>query len=172
MSGSIPVPVRTAHIGVGSNLGEPLSNCRHAIQLLDGMEGCRVSGTSRFYRTEPVGALPQGWYVNAVVSLETTLRPRELLKSLLSIESAMGRVRRERWEARIIDLDILLYGEEVIREGDLIVPHPFMHERRFVLLPMMDLDPQRIHPVLRKSMAQIAEELGVEGQAVILLSDR
>lgn len=169
MSGSIPL--KTAYIGVGSNLGEPLSNCRGAIQLLDGLEGCSVSKTSRFYRTEPVGGSPQGWYVNAVVRMETTLGPRELLRALLSVESAMGRIRREKWGPRIIDLDLLLYGEEVIREEGLTVPHPFMHERRFVLLPMMDLDPQGIHPILGKSMAQMAAELGVEGQAVMLLDD-
>jgi len=161
----------TAYIGIGSNMGSLLKNCRKAVDMINFINGCRVAEISRFYRTEPVGETSQGWYVNGVVRVDTTLGPHELLRSLLSIESAMGRVRRQKWEPRVIDLDILLYGNETIDEGDLKVPHPLMHQRRFVLLPMMDLKPGLIHPVLGKSMAGLMDDLGVEGQTVIPLSD-
>jgi len=160
----------TAYIGIGSNIGEPLNNCRKAIDIIDHIDGCRVSGISRFYRTEPVGATAQSWYVNGAIQIQTTLGPHELLRSLLSIESRMGRVRRQKWEARVIDLDILLYGNQVIEESDLKVPHPLMHQRRFVLMPMMDLNPRLIHPILGKEMAGLLDDLSVEGQAVLPLN--
>jgi 2-amino-4-hydroxy-6-hydroxymethyldihydropteridine diphosphokinase len=103
--------------------------------------------------------------------VETTLEPEELLRSLLSIEADMGRVRQGKWESRIIDIDILLYGNEVIETSELVVPHPLMHQRRFVLMPMGRLDPGRIHPVLKKSMAELVDDLIPEGQAVVLLSE-
>ena len=161
----------TAYIGIGSNMGEPLNNCRKAVDIIDHIDGCRVAEISRFYRTEPVGATSQNWYVNGAIQIETTLGPHELLRSLLSIESRMGRVRRQKWEARVIDLDILLYENEVIEEGDLKVPHPLMHQRRFVLMPMVDLNPRLIHPVLGMEMAGLLDDLSVEGQAVFALNN-
>jgi len=161
----------TAYIGIGSNMGDPLNNCRKAIDLVDHMDGCRGTGSSPFYRTEPVGDTTQDWYVNGVIRMETTLEPEDLLRSLMSIEADMGRVRRRKWESRIIDIDILLYGNEVIETSELVVPHPLMHQRRFVLMPMGRLDPGRIHPVLKKSMAELVDDLIPEGQAVVLLSE-
>jgi len=161
----------TAYIGVGSNVGKTLNNCRKAIDLINHLDDCTVAEISQFYRTEPVGATFQDWYVNGVIRIETTLGPHELLRSLLSIESDMGRVRRQKWEPRIIDLDILLYGNDVIEESDLKVPHPLMHQRRFVLMPMVQLNPGLLHPVQRRSMSELMDDLSVEGQAVIPLSD-
>jgi 2-amino-4-hydroxy-6-hydroxymethyldihydropteridine diphosphokinase len=167
-----PTPAaKTVYIGVGSNMGGPLKNCRKAIELINQIDGCRVAEISRFFRTEPVGATSQDWYVNGVIHIETTLGPHELLRSLLSIESGMGRVRQQKWEARVIDLDILLYGNEVIEGRDLTIPHPLMHQRRFVLMPMGQLNPGLIHPVLGKSMAELMDDLRVEGQAVLPVGD-
>jgi 2-amino-4-hydroxy-6-hydroxymethyldihydropteridine diphosphokinase len=162
--------VVTAYIGIGSNVGDPLSNCLKAIDLINNMDGCRVADRSDFFRTEPVGSISQEWYVNGVVRIETTLAPRELLRSLLAIESHMGRVRRQKWEPRIIDLDILLYGNEVLEENDLRIPHPLMHQRRFVLMPIVELNPGLVHPVIGRSMAELMDDLDVEGQAVVPLS--
>ena len=163
--------IETAYIGIGSNVGDTLNNCRKAIELIHQINGCKVTGRSAFYRTEPVGATSQDWYVNGVIRIETILGPHELLKSLLSIESAMGRIRRQKWEPRVIDLDILLYGDKIIEESDLRIPHPLMHQRRFVLMPMAQLNPGLIHPVEGRSMSELMDDLSVEGQAVILLSD-
>ncbi len=161
--------VVTAYIGIGSNVGDPLNNCLKAIDLMNHIDGCRVADRSDFFRTEPVGSISQEWYVNGVVRIETTLRPRDLLRSLLAIESQMGRVRRQKWEPRIIDLDILLYGNEVVEEDDLRIPHPLMHQRRFVLMPMVQLDPGLIHPVTGRTMAELMDDLNVDGQTVVPL---
>lgn len=163
--------LKVAYIGIGSNLGDKLKNCRKAIDIIDHTDGCTVSKQSPFYRTEPVGVTSQDWYVNGAIRIGTSLGPRELLKALLSIESHMGRVRHRKWEPRVIDLDILLYENEVIQEPSLMVPHPLMHQRRFVLQPMAQLDPGLIHPVLGKSMSELKDALGSEGQAAIPMRD-
>jgi 2-amino-4-hydroxy-6-hydroxymethyldihydropteridine diphosphokinase len=161
----------TAYIGVGSNLGAPIENCRTAVKLLDAVQGCRVEGRSRFYRTEPVGVEGQEWYVNAVVSITTERSPQHLLESLLALEARMGRVRREKWGARVIDLDLLMYGDRVIDQHGLIIPHPRMHERRFVLAPMVDLAPALTHPIYGKSMRDLLGECTGKGQEVIPLGE-
>jgi 2-amino-4-hydroxy-6-hydroxymethyldihydropteridine diphosphokinase len=158
---------KTAYIGIGSNLGDKLNNCDKAIDLINGISGCGVTGRSDFFRTEPVGVEAQDWYVNGVISLKTDLSVKELLNNLLAIESGMGRKREKKWGPRIIDLDILLFGEEVIEEKDLRVPHPHMHLRRFVLVPMVQLAPDLIHPVLGTTMAELLNNSSLQGQAVI-----
>ena len=159
--------MKTAYIGVGSNLGDKLYNCSKAIELVDKMDNCTVKSRSPFYRTEPVGVASQDWYVNGVISVETGLSPHDLLRSLLSIESGMGRVRKQRWESRIIDLDILLYGHDVIDDKHLTVPHPLMHARRFVLMPMVQLNPDLVHPVLGRTMSELLDGLAEDGQGII-----
>ena len=157
---------RRAYIGVGSNLGGRVENCQRAVEQVRVMEDSTLTGLSPFYRTEPVGVTDQDWYVNGVIRIETGLSARDLLGSLLSIETLMGRVRRERWGPRVIDLDILLYGTEVIDEEDLTVPHPLMHTRRFVLVPLAQLDPDLVHPVLKRSMRALCHDLSRQGQGV------
>ena len=154
----------TAYIGIGSNLGDKLNNCRKSIEITGQIPDTRVTDQSPFYRTEPVGVEGQDWYVNGVISLSTGLSAQSLLKELLDIELIMGRERKKKWDSRTIDLDILLYGQEVIEEEDLKVPHPLMHLRRFVLEPMVQLAPDLIHPTLGKSMAGLLEDFKGQGQ--------
>ena len=127
-----------AFIGLGTNLGDRLANLTEAVRLLEATDGVRVVRSSRVYETEPVGP-PQPDYLNAVAELSTSLGPRELLTVCQEIEGRMGRIRGERWGPRVIDLDVLTYGREVVDEPGLRIPHPRMHERGFVLVPLLEL---------------------------------
>src|SRR5438093_3823872 len=134
----------TAYLGLGSNLGDRLANLQRAVGLLAAQPAVEVRRSSRVYETDPVGGPPQPDYLNAVVGVETSLSPRDLLEACLGVERRMGRVRSERWGPRVIDVDLLTYDEKDIREPDLVVPHPRMHERAFVLVPLMELDPDPV----------------------------
>ncbi|EFK11905.1 2-amino-4-hydroxy-6-hydroxymethyldihydropteridine diphosphokinase [delta proteobacterium NaphS2] len=158
--------MESAYVGIGSNLGDKIDNCKSAIARMGRLQGCSVKLQSPFYRTEPVGVEGQDYFLNGVVCLETDLSATTLLNHLLHIESEMGRVRRKKWDARVIDLDILLFGSQIIEEPDLMIPHPLMHTRRFVLTPLVRIAPGLIHPVLCKSMRELEEALPLEGQAV------
>jgi 2-amino-4-hydroxy-6-hydroxymethyldihydropteridine diphosphokinase len=127
-----------AYLALGSNLGDRLATLQRAVDLLDARPGIDVVRSSRVYETEPVGP-PQPPYLNAVIEVRTELEPRELLKECLAIENELGRVRAERWGPRTIDIDVLTFGAREISEPDLVVPHPRMHERAFVLIPLSDL---------------------------------
>ena len=126
-----------AYVGVGANLGDREATIRAALEALPG-----VVAVSELRKTEPVGVVHQPPFLNGAVALETEQAPRELLETLLAIERDLGRERRERWGPRTIDLDLLLYGNEMIDEPGLTVPHPRLHERRFALEPLLDLDPE------------------------------
>jgi 2-amino-4-hydroxy-6-hydroxymethyldihydropteridine diphosphokinase len=158
---------KTAYIGVGSNLGNKINNCLEAVVRIDEISGCRVTAQSDFYRTQPVGVKGQDWYVNGVIVLSSDIPARDLLKGLLAIELDMGRERKRKWDSRVIDLDILLFGAEVISEKGLQVPHPLMHLRRFVLAPMVSLAPDLVHPVLKKSMAELLVDSPTKNQSVV-----
>lgn len=136
----------TAYVGLGSNLGDSRQQVLDAFVALDGLPHTRLLQRSRLYRTPPWGRLDQPAYVNAAAALETTLEPAVLLDALLGIERAAGRVRAERWGPRTLDLDLLLYGDDVIDVAGLTVPHPHLSERAFVLLPLADIAPQREVP--------------------------
>lgn len=148
-----------AYIGIGSNLGEPLKNALEAVSRMDRLSGCRVEAVAPWYRTMPVGVENQSWYVNGVALLETRLGAMDLLHALLGIEADMGRVRVVRWESRIIDLDLLLYGRECLQEPELTVPHPRMHRRRFVLAPLLDLDASLVLPGSGRRLSEILTDL-------------
>jgi 2-amino-4-hydroxy-6-hydroxymethyldihydropteridine diphosphokinase len=132
-----------AYIGLGANLGDRLGQLQRAVDLLDRADGVRVLRSSRVYETEPVGGPPQPDYLNAVIETETDLEAADLLRACLSIEERMGRARGVRWGPRRIDLDVLTYGHQDLHleDPDLTIPHPLMHERAFVLLPLAELDP-------------------------------
>lgn len=131
----------TATLGLGSNIGDKSGNIDRAIALLAQSGDIHIVAISRKYRSPPWGELNQDWFVNACVSVNTKLSPQELLACCQAVENDMGRVRLVKWGPRIIDVDILTYGDEKIQEPNLIVPHPLIAERPFVLLPLYDIAP-------------------------------
>jgi 2-amino-4-hydroxy-6-hydroxymethyldihydropteridine diphosphokinase len=133
--------VPRAYIGLGANIGEREETLRRAIALLAIADRVDVIQVSELRESDPVGVLDQPRFLNGAVALETTLEPQELLETLLRIERELGRVRGERWGPRSVDLDLLLYGDDVVDEPGLRVPHPRLHERRFALEPLAELDP-------------------------------
>jgi 2-amino-4-hydroxy-6-hydroxymethyldihydropteridine diphosphokinase len=161
--------MKRAFIGIGSNLGDRRKNCVEAVERLKEFRGGQFIGCSCWYLTSPVGVEDQNWFVNGVACLGAEISARDLLGRLLSIEDGMGRVRTEKWGPRIIDLDLLLYGSDIVNESDLKIPHPYMHLRRFVLAPLAEIDPDVIHPVLAKTASQMLRELRGEDQQVTLL---
>jgi 2-amino-4-hydroxy-6-hydroxymethyldihydropteridine diphosphokinase len=135
----------SAFLALGSNLGDRLEHLRAASRKLDATQGLDVVRSSRVYETEPVGP-PQPPYLNAVIEVVTTFTPRELLEAARGVEDSLGRVRAEHWGPRTIDVDILVYDELTIDEPDLVIPHPRMHERGFVLVPLGELDADAMLP--------------------------
>ena len=142
-----------AYIGLGSNLGDREATIRAALAALPG-----VVAVSELRETAPVGVVDQPPFLNGAAALETELTPRELLDALLAVEQGLGRERRERWGPRTIDLDLLLYGDETIDEPGLDVPHPRLHERRFALEPLAELEPELVIPG-RGSVKDLLAEL-------------
>ncbi len=150
-------------ISIGSNLGDSLLNCKMAARLLQ--ERVRVKSSSSFYDTLPWGVTDQPKFVNLAIEIETELKPLELLTFLKSIESRMGRLESEedpRWGPRVIDLDIIFYGDQILDCVELTIPHPLMSDRAFVLVPLSEIIPGFVHPVLKKSVAELLALLDVE----------
>jgi 2-amino-4-hydroxy-6-hydroxymethyldihydropteridine diphosphokinase len=149
------VPHR-AYIGIGSNLGDRKANALEAVDRVSKLPTTRVVRASSLYESEPLGDA-KTWFVNSVIEIETDFPPDELLKRLKAIEKAMGRkrVKGKRWGSRIIDLDILLCDQEVVEKRTLKVPHPEMHKRRFVLMPLAELAPHVVHPQLGHSISSL-----------------
>ena len=150
----------TAYIGLGANLGDREGNLRAALASLGKTAGVKVTAVSGFLENKAIGG-PAGSpaFLNAAARVQTTQEPEELMARLLEIEREMGRERREKWGPRVIDLDLLLYGDRVIDTLGLKVPHPLMHTRRFVLEPLAEIAPDAIHPVLGKRILDLLAEL-------------
>lgn len=136
-----------AYIGIGSNVGDRATFCRKVVDAIAAATGINVTGVSSLYETAPVGGPPQRSFVNVVVRVETVLDPRELLEACKQIEHRLGREPSDiRWGPRVADLDILLYGNEKVSEPDLEIPHPRLKERRFALVPLLEIDPDATDP--------------------------
>ena len=150
---------KIAYIGIGSNLGDRLGYIQQSVTMLSSFVGIDVLETSGFYETEPYGFKEQNWFVNAIIKIKTTLLPIDLLHACQSVEEKLGRVRGKKWGPRTIDLDILFYDDLVVNSDILTIPHPGMKDRAYCIVPMLELDENFIHPVLKKTMLQIHSDL-------------
>jgi 2-amino-4-hydroxy-6-hydroxymethyldihydropteridine diphosphokinase len=161
--------VHRVYIGIGSNLGDRRANTIEAIARMKALPGTKIVRSSSLYESEPLGDA-KTWFVNSVIELETELLPDQLLKKLKAIEEAMGRkrVKGKRWGSRVIDLDILLSEQEVIDKRSLKVPHPEMHKRRFVLLPLAELAPHLVHPALGQSVSAMLATVKDQKRVMLL----
>jgi 2-amino-4-hydroxy-6-hydroxymethyldihydropteridine diphosphokinase len=157
------------YIGIGSNLGDRKANHREAVTRLGELPGTRLVRASSFYESEPHGNA-KTWFVNSVVELQTEFAPNDLLKRLKAIETVMGRkrVKGKRWGSRIIDLDILIYDHEIIQTRTLKIPHPQLHKRRFVLLPLCELAPQLTHAGLGSTISHLLAKTEDRKKVVLL----
>ena len=157
--------IHTAYVALGSNLGDKEANLRKALELLE-ERGVEVVKTSSFICTEPYGVTDQPQFLNGVCEVRTSLEPLELLHTLLDIEQEMGRVRLRHWGERNIDLDLLLYEDVVLDTEELKLPHPDMQNRDFVLMPLAEIAPELVHPILQKSIEELSN-LYISKRAVI-----
>ena len=156
-------------IALGSNLGNSLDTVTNALKSLANIPGIDLVATSSWYHTKPIGP-PQPDYVNGCAVLQVQLQPAELLTLLQGIELQFGRVRTEKWGARTLDLDILLYDDLVMNTANLIIPHPYFTKRAFVLLPLAEIAPNWIEPMSKKAIAQLAKEVDCTGVSAIRLA--
>ena len=157
--------IHTAYVALGSNLGDKEANLRRALELLI-ERGVEIVKTSTFISTEPYGVTDQPQFLNGVCEVRTSLVPLALLHTLLEIEQEMGRVRLRHWGERNIDLDLLLYEDVVLDTEELKLPHPDMQNRDFVLLPLAEIAPELVHPILQKSIEELSN-LYISKRAVI-----
>jgi len=154
---------KTVYLSLGSNVGDRAANLRSAIRRLTTLG--QVEGISSFYETEPVEFTAQPWFLNCVVKLDTEKMPKQLLSGILDVEQQMGRRRTQKKGPRTIDIDILLFGNSIIETKGLTVPHPALHERRFVLEPLAEIAPDVRHPAFKRTIRELRDTLP-PGQAV------
>ncbi|SLM30333.1 FolK [Desulfamplus magnetovallimortis] len=148
------------YLSVGSNMGDKNGNCIKGIDLLDSMDGVSVVSVSSFYRTAPVDYTDQEWFVNAAIGVDTFLKPESLMFTLKQVEQNLGQYEKSvRFGPRIIDLDIILYGDLIFETEKVTLPHPRMHKRCFVLKPLCDIAPDAIHPVFRSTVKALLENI-------------
>ncbi len=153
------------YLGLGSNKGDKEHAITQALELLS--EHCAVKKTSHLYLTEPVSSIPQEWFLNSAGEAETALDPTQLLSFIRSIEHHLGRVIKKKNGPRIIDIDILFYGDRIVQTEDLVIPHPLLQDRLFVLRPMMDLNPELVHPVLQKTIQTLYNEVSKDKKILL-----
>ena len=147
------------YLGLGSNKGDPILNCQKALDRLSKDKKILLEKKSSLYKTEPIGYINQPWFFNGVVKVNSCLKARELWNFLRELEISLGRKDGERWGPRNIDLDILFYDDLILNEEDLIIPHPRLQERKFVLVPLNEIAGEFVHPVLKKSIKELLEGL-------------
>ncbi|MFC1651081.1 2-amino-4-hydroxy-6-hydroxymethyldihydropteridine diphosphokinase [Candidatus Latescibacterota bacterium] len=152
-----------SYLGLGSNLGDRFGCLLEAVERLNSESGITVANVSPVYETAPVGGIEQPDYFNAAAEIETVLEPEKLLGTCLAIEHDMGRVRAEKWGPRVIDIDILFYGDIIIESADLTVPHPSLDSRAFVLCPLSDIAPDLVHPASGKTVNDLRIAAGDAG---------
>jgi len=148
---------KRVYLSLGSNVGDRAANLNTALQRLGHLG--KVAAVSSFYETEPVELTAQPWFLNCALQLDTEKMPRQLLNGVLAIEQEMGRRRRQKKGPRNIDIDILLFGNSVVEAKGLTIPHPAMHDRRFVLEPLAEIAPEARHPVLKRSIRELRDAL-------------
>ena len=158
-------------IAFGSNLhsdtyGSPLKNCLKSVMLIK--KFFFVKKVSRFYKTEPIPKSNQPWYVNGVVEIKTNLHPFDILKKLFSIEDHFKRIRKKKNESRTIDLDLIAYNKLICKKKSLILPHPRMHQRMFVLKPLCDINPKWVHPVFKEKALNLLKKLA--NQKILIIN--
>ena len=164
-AGSTPT-MTTAYLGLGSNLGDRENNLRMAVSLF--RQQVSLLALSSVYETEPWGYIPQPTFLNLVCAVETSLSPQGLLALAQGVERDLGRVSTFRYGPRTMDVDILLYGDEVIETPDIQIPHPLFSERAFVLVPLVEIAPSLVHPALGKSIAKLFKEVSGKEKVVML----
>jgi 2-amino-4-hydroxy-6-hydroxymethyldihydropteridine diphosphokinase len=162
--------MKSVYLGIGSNLGDRKVNLRNAVEKAEELTG-KIVKVSSVYETEPWGFSSDDQFLNMVVKIKTSLKPSELLERLLMVESLMGRLREgKKYSSRIIDIDILFYGKQVVRTEVLEIPHPELYKRKFVLVPLAEIAPDLVHPVFKKSISELLQECSDESK--IRLHDR
>ena len=155
----MPTTMPLVYIGFGSNIGNRLKHIQNAIHALSKTEGIVLQKTSSVYKTDPVGYEAQAQFLNGAASIQTSLSPLSLLHTLKDIETVIGRQHRIHWGPREIDLDLLIYGDLCLQTEKLVVPHPEMHLRRFVLVPLGEIALNLVHPVFQESIQTLLERL-------------
>jgi 2-amino-4-hydroxy-6-hydroxymethyldihydropteridine diphosphokinase len=162
------VPMHLATVGMGSNLGDRETTLREAILWLGARSGNRLQSCSSLYETEPFGKVDQAWFLNCVIQIETSLDLQGFFRVLQEGEARFGRVRRERWGPRTLDLDLLLFDDVVYSDAELTVPHPGLQVRRFVLEPLCEIAPDLVHPSLAQTASALLGQL-TESSSVVCL---
>jgi 2-amino-4-hydroxy-6-hydroxymethyldihydropteridine diphosphokinase len=154
-----------AYVGFGSNIGDKAGNIHRALDILSQIDSIKVTKVSSFYETEPIGYEDQDWFINAVVQIETILTPEELLSAFKKVEQIMGRKNMIRWGPREIDLDLLMYDQLCFESPGLVIPHPRLHERAFVLIPLAEIAPDLVHPIQKKTIAEL--QAGIQSKKTV-----